>query len=66
MQLGYFDIAQPTKIYRLPKRDTRSPLFSLRSTGYVQSFFQQIRGLGCIGIVTIEGNRVTRRAIRGL
>jgi hypothetical protein len=66
MQLAYFDIANPSRLYVLPKRNSHAPLFSTRGTDYVQLFFQQIRDLGNIGIVTIKGTRVIRRAVRKL
>jgi hypothetical protein len=60
MTLGYFDILAAHKVYALPHNHGESRI------DYAKRFFQEIRGLGCIAIVTASRGKIRRRALRGL
>jgi len=59
MQLGWVDVANPKRIYLLPRQKGEA------RTGYTLRFFNEIRGLGRCFIVTKRGLSVKWRASRG-
>lgn len=62
MRLGYKDILGG-HIYEFKKIDTRKDLFN-SNTDYAKRFFEEIKGLGCVVLVKIKGNKVRRIASR--
>jgi hypothetical protein len=58
MTLGFFELGVGNDwrnaIWITPKRYATNPLFVLRGCDYAKDFFEQIRGLGNIGIVKID------------
>lgn len=58
MRLGWMDRAEGKTVYMYPKKGNKED--------YADKFFREIKGLGNIAIVKVEGSKYRKIAIRGI
>lgn len=65
MRLGYKDVLGG-QVMEFKKEQPNYELgFKKDNTQYVSRFFDNVRGLGCVYIVRIKGNKVRKISYRG-